>query len=53
MSGRRLREAMKARLVEEGIVDEDAYVVASGPANTYSHVSRISSHCLGVLLSSI
>ncbi|KAG8862295.1 hypothetical protein FRB96_001874 [Tulasnella sp. 330] len=37
MSGRRLREAVKIRLVKEGIIGDDAYVVASGPANTYSH----------------
>ncbi|KAG9042279.1 hypothetical protein FS837_011082 [Tulasnella sp. UAMH 9824] len=37
MSGRRLREAMRIKLIEDGIVGEDAYVVAVGPANTYAH----------------
>ncbi|KAG8888773.1 hypothetical protein FRC00_014667, partial [Tulasnella sp. 408] len=37
MSGRRLREAMRAKLIEDGIVGDDAYVVAVGPANTYAH----------------
>ncbi|KIO30028.1 hypothetical protein M407DRAFT_14431 [Tulasnella calospora MUT 4182] len=37
MSGRRLREAMRAKLIEDGIVGQDAYVVAVGPANTYAH----------------
>lgn len=39
MSGRRLRETMRAKLIEDGIIGEDAYVVAVGPANTYAHVS--------------
>lgn len=37
MSGRRLRETMRAKLIEDGIIGEDAYVVAVGPANTYAH----------------
>ncbi|KAG9004115.1 hypothetical protein FRB93_010463 [Tulasnella sp. JGI-2019a] len=37
MSGRRLREAVKSRLIREGIIGDDAYVIATGPANTYSH----------------
>lgn len=37
MSGRRIREAMRAQLIAEGVLDERAYVVIAGPANTYSH----------------
>ncbi|KAI0733823.1 Neutral/alkaline nonlysosomal ceramidase [Fomitopsis betulina] len=37
MSGRRIREAVRAQLIESGIIDETAYVVIAGPANTYSH----------------
>lgn len=36
MAGRRLREAMRARLAEAGVL-EDAHVVIAGPANTYGH----------------
>ncbi|KAF8169047.1 Neutral/alkaline nonlysosomal ceramidase [Mycena galopus ATCC 62051] len=37
MAGRRLRNAVRAALIADGIIDETAYVVVSGPANTYSH----------------
>ncbi|KAI0800418.1 Neutral/alkaline nonlysosomal ceramidase [Fomes fomentarius] len=37
MAGRRLREAVRARLISEGVLGDDAYVVVAGPANTYSH----------------
>lgn len=37
MAGRRLREAVRARLISQGVLGEDAYVVVAGPANTYSH----------------
>ena len=30
-------EAIRARLIESGIVGDDAYVVIAGPANTYAH----------------
>lgn len=28
---------MRAKLISEGIVGDDAYVVIAGPANTYAH----------------
>ena len=37
MSGRRMREAVRARLISEGVLGDDAYVVIAGPANTYAH----------------
>ncbi|KAL1940348.1 hypothetical protein VTO73DRAFT_8920 [Trametes versicolor] len=37
MSGRRIRQAVRAKLISEGIVGDDAYVVIAGPANTYAH----------------
>ncbi|KAF7289178.1 hypothetical protein MIND_01378900 [Mycena indigotica] len=37
MAGRRMREAIRAKLISGGIVGEDAHVVVAGPANTYSH----------------
>ncbi|KAG7441035.1 Neutral/alkaline nonlysosomal ceramidase [Guyanagaster necrorhizus] len=37
MSGRRIREAIRAELIALGILGEDAYVVIAGPANTYAH----------------
>ncbi|KZV99360.1 Neutral/alkaline nonlysosomal ceramidase [Exidia glandulosa HHB12029] len=37
MAGRRIREAMRAKLIKEGVIGEDAYVVIAGPANTYAH----------------
>ncbi|KAK0479399.1 Neutral/alkaline nonlysosomal ceramidase [Armillaria luteobubalina] len=37
MSGRRIREAIRAELISSGILDENAYVALAGPANTYAH----------------
>ncbi|KAI0333228.1 Neutral/alkaline nonlysosomal ceramidase [Cubamyces sp. BRFM 1775] len=37
MSGRRMREALRAKLISEGVLGDDAYVVIAGPANTYAH----------------
>ncbi|KAH9888505.1 Neutral/alkaline nonlysosomal ceramidase [Cubamyces lactineus] len=37
MSGRRMREALRAKLISEGVLGNDAYVVIAGPANTYAH----------------
>ncbi|KAF7324309.1 Neutral/alkaline nonlysosomal ceramidase [Mycena venus] len=37
MAGRRLRNAVRAQLISDGIIDNSAYVVVSGPANTYGH----------------
>jgi neutral ceramidase len=37
MAGRRLREAVRASLISQGIIGSDAYVVIAGPANTYGH----------------
>ena len=37
MSGRRMREAVRAKLISEGVLGDDAYVVIAGPANTYAH----------------
>ncbi|KAJ7499885.1 Neutral/alkaline nonlysosomal ceramidase [Mycena latifolia] len=37
MAGRRLRNAVRAQLIADGIIDNSAYVVVSGPANTYAH----------------
>ena len=37
MAGRRLREAVRAQLISDGVLGEDAYVVIAGPANTYVH----------------
>jgi neutral ceramidase len=37
MAGRRMREALRARLISSGILGSDAYVVVTGPANTYGH----------------
>ncbi|KAI0319280.1 Neutral/alkaline nonlysosomal ceramidase [Amylostereum chailletii] len=37
MSGRRMRNALRAELIGQGIIGEDAYVVIAGPANTYAH----------------
>jgi len=42
------REAVRRKLIADGITGEDAYVIAVGPGNTYSHVSTASSprkHC--------
>ncbi|KAJ6579640.1 ceramidase [Mycena vulgaris] len=37
MAGRRLRAAVRAKLISSGIIDNSAYVVVAGPANTYAH----------------
>ncbi|KAF8120532.1 Neutral/alkaline nonlysosomal ceramidase [Boletus edulis] len=37
MAGRRMRDALRARLISSGILDNSAYVVIAGPANTYGH----------------
>ncbi|KAK7030958.1 hypothetical protein VNI00_013905 [Paramarasmius palmivorus] len=37
MAGRRIREAIRAKLISSGIIGNDAYVVVAGPANTYGH----------------
>ncbi|KAK7053720.1 Neutral/alkaline nonlysosomal ceramidase [Favolaschia claudopus] len=37
MAGRRLRNAVRARLISEKVIDDSAYVVVTGPANTYGH----------------
>lgn len=37
MAGRRIKEAIVAKLVAQGILGDDATVVIAGPANTYSH----------------
>ena len=31
------RDALRAKLISEGVIGNDAYVVLSGPANTYGH----------------
>ncbi|KAF7302949.1 Neutral ceramidase [Mycena kentingensis (nom. inval.)] len=37
MAGRRLRNAVRAALISNGILDNSAMVVVAGPANTYAH----------------
>ncbi|CEL52647.1 hypothetical protein RSOLAG1IB_05852 [Rhizoctonia solani AG-1 IB] len=37
MAGRRLREAVRAKLVSSGAIGSNAYIVVAGPANTYAH----------------
>ncbi|KAJ7683523.1 Neutral/alkaline nonlysosomal ceramidase [Mycena rosella] len=37
MAGRRLRAAVRAQLIASNIIDNSAYVVVAGPANTYAH----------------
>jgi neutral ceramidase len=37
MAGRRMRNALRAELVKQGVLGQDAYVVIAGPANTYAH----------------
>ncbi|KAF7317824.1 hypothetical protein MKEN_00870300 [Mycena kentingensis (nom. inval.)] len=37
MAGRRMRETVRAKLISERILGDDAHVVVAGPANTYSH----------------
>lgn len=36
MTNLNLREAIRAKLIAEGVLDNDAYVVIAGPANTYA-----------------
>lgn len=31
------RNALRARLIASGVLDNDAYVLLTGPANTYGH----------------
>jgi neutral ceramidase len=31
------RNAIRARLIADGVIENDAYVVIAGPANTYAH----------------
>ncbi|KAK7691528.1 hypothetical protein QCA50_004927 [Cerrena zonata] len=37
MAGRRMRDAIRTKLISQGIIGNDAYVVIAGPANTYAH----------------
>ncbi|KAG5653121.1 hypothetical protein H0H81_002188 [Sphagnurus paluster] len=37
MAGRRIREAIRAKLISSGVLGSDAYVVVAGPANVYGH----------------
>jgi neutral ceramidase len=37
MSGRRIRNAIRAELISQGVIGQGAYVVVAGPANTYAH----------------
>ncbi|KAG9312567.1 Neutral/alkaline nonlysosomal ceramidase [Chiua virens] len=37
MAGRRMREALRGKLISTGVLDDSAYVVVAGPANTYGH----------------
>ncbi|CAA7260368.1 unnamed protein product [Cyclocybe aegerita] len=37
MAGRRIREAVRTKLIADGVIGDDAYVVLAGPANAYSH----------------
>ncbi|KAF8341009.1 Neutral/alkaline nonlysosomal ceramidase [Amanita rubescens] len=37
MAGRRIREAIRAKLISSGVLGSNAYVVIAGPANTYGH----------------
>jgi len=37
MAGRRMRDAIRAKLISNGVLGDDAYVVVAGPANTYGH----------------
>jgi len=37
MAGRRIREAIRAKLISTGVLGADAYVVVAGPANVYAH----------------
>ncbi|KIY52549.1 Neutral/alkaline nonlysosomal ceramidase [Fistulina hepatica ATCC 64428] len=37
MAGRRMRDTLRSALISNGILEDDAYVVIAGPANTYAH----------------
>lgn len=37
MAGRRIRDAVRAKLISSGVLDNSAYVVIAGPSNVYSH----------------
>ncbi|TEB38006.1 Neutral/alkaline nonlysosomal ceramidase [Coprinellus micaceus] len=37
MAGRRIREAVRAKLISTGLIGSNAYVVVAGPANAYAH----------------
>ncbi|KIL62472.1 hypothetical protein M378DRAFT_1053387 [Amanita muscaria Koide BX008] len=37
MAGRRMREALRAKLISAGVLGQDAYIVIAGPGNTYAH----------------
>lgn len=37
MAGRRIKDAIKAKLVAQGILGNDGTVVIAGPSNTYAH----------------
>jgi len=37
MAGRRIREAIRAKLISSGVLGSNAYVVIGGPSNVYSH----------------
>jgi neutral ceramidase len=37
MAGRRIRDAVKAALISQNIIGNDATVVIAGPSNTYGH----------------
>lgn len=37
MAGRRIREALRAKLISSGVLGSDAYIVVAGPANVYAH----------------
>lgn len=37
MAGRRLRDAVRKKLISDGITGSDVHVVIGGLANTYSH----------------
>ncbi|KZT18577.1 Neutral/alkaline nonlysosomal ceramidase [Neolentinus lepideus HHB14362 ss-1] len=37
MAGRRMRDAIRTKLISNGVLGDDAYVVVAGPANTYGH----------------
>lgn len=36
MAGRRMRNALRAKLISSGVIGNDATVVIAGPGNTYA-----------------